>query len=91
MAPKAQVLSENLFTEEQKSIAKRVFMNRLGNYLENQSSRNETSELTTLTMNKLAKQAAKMESPFFLMKRKKSVAPPPYEKKRGSQSFEPNI
>ena len=62
MAPKAQVLSENLFTEEQKSIAKRVFMNRLGNYLENQSSRNETSELTTLTMNKLAKQAAKIEN-----------------------------
>ena len=35
IGPKAQVLTENLFSEVQKSIAKRVFMNRLGNYLDN--------------------------------------------------------
>lgn len=93
MAPKPVVLAQNLYNDQQKAIAKRIFMNRLGKYFESHHNNESSFELSTQGVNSmqfLSKQVTKIETPFFLMKRKKSI-PAPIQRKRGSQSIEPNF
>ena len=69
-------------------------MNRLGKYIELHQKNESGFELSSQginQMNLLSKQVNKIETPFFLIKRKKSIPQPAHARKRGSQSFEPNF
>ena len=73
---KHNVLTDNIFSDEEKKRAKRIFMNRLNVYLEAQANNQTSFDVSTLGLSKLSKRVTQVESPFFLLKRKKSVPPP---------------
>ena len=77
------MLSDNIFSEQETKRAKKIFMSRLSDYLDAQQSNKTGFDISTLGMEKLPKKLVQMDSPFFLLKRKKSVPPQETE-------YEPN-
>lgn len=66
----------------EKNQAKKIFMNKLDNYLGNQTRNQAGYEIGVSALDGLPKKVTQIETPFFLMKRKKSVPRPmPMNKK----------